>query len=50
MSRKSMGSLSHMVEQRRDIISDLQRLFELGLTLEATVILPLITQFWVRLV
>ena len=48
MSRKSMESLSHIVEQRRDIISDLQRLFEVGLSLEAIVTQLLIAQFWVR--
>ena len=48
LSRKSIGSLSHIVAQRRDIISDLQRLFEVGLSLEATVTQPLIAQFWMR--
>ena len=37
LSRKSMESLSHVVEPRRDVIRDLQRLFEVGLSLEATV-------------
>ena len=48
MSKKSMESLSHIVEQRRDIVSDLQRLFEVGLSLEATVTQSLIAQFRVR--
>ena len=48
LSRKSMESLSHIAEQRRDIISNLQRLFEMGQSLEATVTQPLIAQFWVR--
>ena len=42
LSRKSMGSLSHTAEKRRDIVSDLHRLFEVGLSLEATVTQPLI--------
>ena len=45
LSRKSMKSLSHIVEQRRDIVSDFQRLFEVGLSLEAIVIQSLIAQF-----
>ena len=48
MSRKSMESLSHIAKQSRDIISDLLRLFEMGLSLEATVTQPIIAQFWVR--
>ena len=36
LSRNSMESLSHIEKQRRDIVSDLQRLFEVGLSLEAT--------------
>ena len=48
LSRKSMRSLSHIVEQRRDIVSDLQILFEVGLPLEAIVTQPLIAQFRVR--
>ena len=37
LRRKSMGSLSHVAEPRRDVVRDLQRLFEVGLALEATV-------------
>ena len=46
MSRKSVKSLSHIAEQRRNIVRDLQRLFEVGLSLEAIVTQPLISQFW----
>ena len=48
LSRKSIKSLSYIVDQSRDIIRDLQRLFEVGLSLEATVTQPLIAQFWMR--
>ena len=37
LSKKSIESLSYLVEQRKNIVSDLQRLFEMGLSLEATV-------------
>ena len=50
LSKKSMGSLSHIAEPRRDVVKDLQRLFKVGLSLEATVTQPLIAQFQVRLV
>ena len=50
LSKKSMKSLSHIVEQRRDIVIDLHILFEVGLSLEALVTQSLIAQFRVRLV
>ena len=45
LSRKSMESLSHVAEPRRDVVRDLQRLFEVGLALETIVTQPRLLSF-----
>ena len=48
LSRKSMGSLAHIVEQKREAVKELYRLFSQGLSLEVPETQPMIAQFRVR--
>ena len=48
LSRKSMGSLAHVAEQKKEMIKELCKLFSEGLSLEVTETQPMIAQFWVR--
>ena len=48
LSRKSMGSLAHVAEQKKEMVKELCKLFSEGLSLEMTETQPMIAQFWVR--
>ena len=45
LSRKSMGSLAHIAEQKREAVKELCRLFSQGLSLEVPKTQPMIAQF-----
>ena len=49
LSRKSMGSLSHIVGQRREIVKELHSLLNEGCSFEMSEDQPMIAQFRVRL-
>ena len=44
-----MGSLSHIAEQRKEIVKELHSLLNEGCSFEVTEDQPMIAQFWVRL-
>ena len=48
LSRKSIGSLAHVAEQKKEIVKELCKLFSEGLSLEMPKTQPMIIQFWVR--
>ena len=48
LSRKSMGSLAHIAEQKKEMVKELCKLFNEGLSLEMTETQPMIAQFRVR--
>ena len=48
LSKKSMGSLAHVAEKKKEMVKELCKLFSEGLSLEMTETQPMITQFWVR--
>ena len=48
LSRKSMGSLAHRADQKREAIKELCRLFNQGHSLEVSETQPMIVHFWVR--
>ena len=43
-----MGSLTHVVEQKKEMVKELSKLFSEGLSLEMPETQPMIVQFWVR--
>ena len=45
LSRKSMGSLAHVAEQKKEMVKELCKLFSEGLSLEMTETQPMIAQF-----
>ena len=45
LSRKSMGSLAHISEQKRELTKELRQLFDIGVSLEMSEDWPWITQF-----
>ena len=49
LSRKSMGSLSHIAEQKKKIVKEVHNLLNEGCSLELSNSLPMIAQFRVRL-
>ena len=49
LSRKSMGSLSHIVEQRKERVKELHSLLNEGCSFEMSEDQPMIAQFRVRL-
>ena len=48
LSRKSMGSLAHVAEQKKEMVKELSKLFSEGLSLEMLETQPMIAQFRVR--
>ena len=48
LSRESMESLAHIVEQKREAVKELYRLFSQRLSLEVPETQPMIAQFWMR--
>ena len=48
LSRKSMGSLSYITEQKRKTVKELCKLFSIGLSFEVSEAQPMIAQFQVR--
>ena len=49
LSRKSMGSLSHIAEQRKEIVKELHSLLNEGCSFKMSEDQPMIAQFWMRL-
>ena len=49
LSTKSMESLSHISEQKREIVKELYSLFSIGLSFEMSKAQLMIAQFWVKL-
>ena len=48
LSKKSMKSLVHIAQQKREAVKELCRLFSQRLSLEVPETQPMIAQFWVR--
>ena len=48
LSRKSMGSLAHVAEQKKKMVKELCKLFSKGLSLEMPETQPMIAQFQIR--
>src|SRR5262249_13599082 len=48
LSRKSMGNLNHILEQKRELVKEMNGLFKMGLQLEISKSQILIAQFQVR--